>query len=50
VRAITRAAQAKGYRLSSFVMEVVNSSAFRSKRADAVADDAASNGRQHEQR
>ncbi|MEO7521013.1 MAG: DUF1592 domain-containing protein [Gemmatimonas sp.] len=44
VRAIERATAAKGYRLSAFVYEVVNSSAFRSKRADAVADDASSNG------
>jgi len=49
VRAIARAAEAKGYRLSAFVYEVVNSSAFRNKRADAVGDDAPSNG-QHGQR
>ncbi|MGE5102683.1 MAG: DUF1592 domain-containing protein [Deltaproteobacteria bacterium] len=38
VRAIARAAETKGYRISSFVMGVVNSDAFLSKRADAVAD------------
>jgi len=38
VRAIARQAEAKGYRVSSFVLGVVNSSAFLSKRADAVAD------------
>jgi len=50
VRAITREVEAKGYRMSAFVMSVVNSSAFRSKRADAVADDAGSNGSQSGQR
>lgn len=44
VRAIARQAEAKGYRVSSFVLGVVNSSAFLSKRADAVAD---SQERQH---
>ena len=43
VRAIARDAKAKDYRFSSFVMGVVNSSAFRSKRAEAVADDASKN-------
>jgi hypothetical protein len=38
VRAIARDAETKGYKVSSFIMGVVNSSAFRSKRADAVAD------------
>jgi uncharacterized protein DUF1592/uncharacterized protein DUF1588/uncharacterized protein DUF1587/uncharacterized protein DUF1595/uncharacterized protein DUF1585 len=38
VRIIARDAEAKGYRLSSFVLGVVNSSAFRSKRSDGVAD------------
>ncbi len=38
VRAITRDAQARQYRFSSFVMGVVNSQAFRSKRVEAVAD------------
>jgi len=37
VRAITREAEANGYRVSSVVMAVVKSSAFRSKRADPVA-------------
>jgi hypothetical protein len=40
VRTIAKEAEAKGYRLSSFIMGVVNSSAFRSKRAEAVAADA----------
>jgi hypothetical protein len=40
VRAIAKEAEAKGYRISSFIMGVVNSSAFRSKRAEAVAADA----------
>ncbi|MDQ6613157.1 MAG: DUF1585 domain-containing protein, partial [Gemmatimonadota bacterium] len=43
VRAIAREAKARDYRFSSFVMGVVNSSAFRSKRAEAVADDASKN-------
>jgi hypothetical protein len=38
VRAIAKAAETKGYRLSSFVMGIVNSDAFLRKRADAVAD------------
>jgi hypothetical protein len=38
VRAIAKAAETKRYRLSSFVMGIVNSDAFLSKRADAVAD------------
>jgi hypothetical protein len=38
VRAIAKAAEAKGYHLSSFVLGIVNSDAFLSKRADAVAD------------
>ena len=38
VRAIARDAEAKGYHLSAFVMGVVNSPAFRYKRADPVAD------------
>jgi hypothetical protein len=37
VRAIARDAEANGYRVSSFILGVVNSSAFRSKRADPVA-------------
>jgi cytochrome c553 len=40
VRTIAKEAEAKSYRLSSFIMGVVNSSAFRSKRAEAVAADA----------
>ncbi|HEY7393823.1 MAG TPA: DUF1592 domain-containing protein [Gemmatimonadaceae bacterium] len=40
VRAIAKEAESKGYRISSFIMGVVNSSAFRSKRAEAVAADA----------
>lgn len=40
VRAIAREAKLKDYKFSSFVMGVVNSSAFRSKRAEAVTDDA----------
>lgn len=50
VRAITREAEAKGYRMSAFVMGVVNSSAFRNKRAEAIADDAASTGQSRGQR
>ena len=37
IRAIARDAQANGYRVSSFIRGVVNSNAFRSKRADAIA-------------
>ena len=40
IRAIAKEAESKGYRMSSFVMGVVNSSAFKSKRAEAVAADA----------
>jgi hypothetical protein len=40
VRSITRDAATNNYRLSSFVMGVVNSPAFRSKRAETVAADA----------
>ncbi|MEP6491788.1 MAG: DUF1592 domain-containing protein [bacterium] len=39
VRAIARDAGTKGYRISSFITGVVNSSAFRSKRADVAAAD-----------
>ncbi len=39
VRAIAKDAAAKGNRFSAYVMGVVNSSAFRQKRADAVADE-----------
>jgi hypothetical protein len=45
VRAIAKEAESKGYRVSSFVLGVVNSSAFRSKRADEVAN-AATDARQ----
>jgi hypothetical protein len=38
VRAIARDAEANGYRVSSFVLGVVNSSAFRYKRAEPLAD------------
>ena len=44
VRVIARDAEAKGYRLSSFVLGVVNSSAFRNKRAEGVTDAAANKG------
>ncbi|HYV98470.1 MAG TPA: DUF1592 domain-containing protein [Gemmatimonadaceae bacterium] len=37
VRAITRDAEAKGYRMSSFILGVVNSKAFLSKRAEVAA-------------
>jgi hypothetical protein len=37
VRAIARDAESNGYRVSSIIMGVVNSSAFRSRRADPVA-------------
>ena len=37
VRAITRHAQSKGYKMSSFITSVVHSSAFRSKRAEFAA-------------
>ena len=39
VRAIAKDAAVKGNRFSAYVMGVVNSSAFRQKRADAVADE-----------
>jgi hypothetical protein len=40
VRAIAKQAEAKNYKISSFILGVVNSSAFRSKRAEApVADE-----------
>jgi hypothetical protein len=38
IRAITRNAEANGYRVSSFILGVVNSPAFRAKRADGVAE------------
>ena len=37
IRAITRNAQASGYKMSSFITAVVHSSAFRSKRAEYAA-------------
>ena len=41
VRMIAKQAEAKNYKISSFILGVVNSSAFRSKRAEApVADEA----------
>jgi hypothetical protein len=36
IRAIVRDAEANGYRMSSFILGVVNSPAFRSKRAEAA--------------
>jgi hypothetical protein len=39
IRAIAKAAEAKNYRISSFVMGVVNSDAFLKKRADETAAD-----------
>jgi uncharacterized protein DUF1592/uncharacterized protein DUF1588/uncharacterized protein DUF1585/uncharacterized protein DUF1587/uncharacterized protein DUF1595 len=41
VRAIARAAEADGYRLSSFILGVVKSSAFQMKQAEPVATEAA---------
>ncbi len=38
VRAIARDGGTNGYRVSSFILGVVNSSAFRSKRADGAAE------------
>lgn len=43
VRAIVRDAEKKDYRFSTFVMGVVNSKAFRSKRAEPVSADASHN-------
>ncbi|MEQ1691601.1 MAG: DUF1592 domain-containing protein [Gemmatimonas sp.] len=43
VRAISRDAALKDYRFSTFVMGVVNSKAFRSKRAEPVSADASHN-------
>jgi hypothetical protein len=39
IRAIAKAAEAKDYRISSFVMGVVNSDAFLKKRADETSAD-----------
>jgi hypothetical protein len=44
LRAITRDAESHGYRVSSFISGVVNSPAFRSKRAEGTAGDAPGNG------
>ncbi len=49
IRAITRDAEAHGYRLSSFIQGVVNSAAFRSSRVDS-ATAGASSGNGNEQR
>ncbi len=38
VRALARQAEANGYRLSSIITGIVNSDAFRARRADPVAD------------
>jgi hypothetical protein len=43
IRAIVRDAEKKNYRFSSFVMGVVNSKAFRTKRVESVSADASSN-------
>jgi CO/xanthine dehydrogenase FAD-binding subunit len=40
VRAVVRDAQNKNYRFSAFVMGVVNSKAFRSRRVETVSADA----------
>ena len=39
IRAITQQAEASGYKMSSFVLGIVNSPAFRSKRADVATDE-----------
>ena len=44
IRAITRAAEADEYRISSFILGVVNSPAFRMARAGAVAEEEAPGG------
>jgi hypothetical protein len=41
IRAVTRAAAADGYRVSSLIMGVVSSDAFQMQRVDVVADDPA---------
>jgi len=43
IRAITRAAEANNYRMSSFILGVVKSDAFRMKRADALVTASTSN-------
>ena len=45
IRAITRDAEAHGYRVSSFIQGVVNSAAFRTQRAESVAGDAQGSGK-----
>jgi hypothetical protein len=39
IRSITQQAEASGYKMSSFVLGIVNSPAFRSKRADVATDE-----------
>jgi len=39
IRVITENAEAKGNKISSYVLGIVNSTAFRSKRADVATDD-----------
>jgi hypothetical protein len=43
IRAISRDAEAHGYRVSSFITGVVNSAAFRTKRAEVAADEQGNN-------
>jgi hypothetical protein len=45
VRAIARDAESEDYRMSSFVLGVVKSDAFRMKQADVAAEDQASDQR-----
>jgi cytochrome c551/c552 len=45
IRAIAKAAEARDYRMSSFILGVVKSDAFQLKRADAIATDAGDNRR-----
>jgi hypothetical protein len=42
IRAITRAAAAENYRMSSFILGIVKSDAFRMKRAEAPATETTS--------
>ena len=46
VRAVTQAAAADGYRVSSLIMGIVSSDAFQMQRVDVVADDPAQQDRQ----
>ncbi|MBH15998.1 MAG: hypothetical protein CME30_01785 [Gemmatimonadetes bacterium] len=39
VRAITKQAEAEGYKMSSFVMGVINSAAFQMSRAEVTVED-----------